>query len=104
MAVSHQWFVQWTAPPVLFADITSQYNGVNERWNNDKPKWSDPLVLPEQSDDSYNDDQNQGSWKESNKYKFKSNRLKNNGELWFFFNNKVHKCCCHVNVVFRCTF
>lgn len=79
MAVSHQWFVQWSAPPMLYADVTSQYNDVNERWNNDKPKWSDPLVVPEQSDDS-DDDQNQGSWIGSNKYKFQSNRLKNNGE------------------------
>lgn len=66
---------------MLYADITSQYNGVNERWKSDEPKWSDPLVVPEHSDDSYNEDQNQGSRIQSNKYKFKSDRFKNNGEL-----------------------
>ncbi|KAJ8728122.1 hypothetical protein PYW08_016507 [Mythimna loreyi] len=78
MAVSHQWFVQWSSPPMLYADITSQYNDVNERWKTAGPKWSDPLVVPEQSDDSYNDDRNGGSWTDVNKYKLKSDRSKNN--------------------------
>lgn len=29
MAVSHQWFIQWSAPSMIFADITSNYNNVN---------------------------------------------------------------------------
>lgn len=39
MAVSHQWFVQWSAPSMLFADITSQYNKVNEHFGNLETKW-----------------------------------------------------------------
>lgn len=81
MAVSHQWFVQWSTPPMLFADITSQYNDGNERWKSDKPKWSDTLVVSEQSDHSYYDDQKQGSWKDSDKYKFKLDRSKNKGKF-----------------------
>lgn len=30
MAVSHQWFIQWSAPSMIFADITSKYNN---NWN-----------------------------------------------------------------------
>ncbi|PZC86389.1 hypothetical protein B5X24_HaOG209108 [Helicoverpa armigera] len=77
MAVSHQWFVQWSAPPMLFADISSQYNNVNDRWRHNEPKWSEPLAVPE-SDDVHNEYQNQGSWIGNDNYKFKSDRSKNN--------------------------
>lgn len=33
MAVSHQLFIQWSAPSTLFADITNKYNNVNN-WSN----------------------------------------------------------------------
>lgn len=33
MAVSHQWFIQWSPPSMIYADITSQYKKVNERFN-----------------------------------------------------------------------
>lgn len=39
MALSHQWFVQWTSPSMVIADINNQYNSVNN-WNNDGSKWS----------------------------------------------------------------
>lgn len=29
MAVSHQWFIQWSEPPMLFADITNKHNSIN---------------------------------------------------------------------------
>lgn len=77
MAVSHQWFVQWSAPPMLFADITSQYNDVNDRWKSDEPTWSDPAVVPELSDDSYKDPD---SLIETN-HKYKTDRSKKKGKF-----------------------
>lgn len=81
MAVSHQWFMQWSAPPMVITDITSQYNDFNERWNNDKPKWSDPIEIPENSDDSHNDYPKHMDYIENNNYDFKADSLKNKGEL-----------------------
>ncbi|XP_014367556.2 protein yellow-like isoform X1 [Papilio machaon] len=34
MAVSHQWFLQWSSPSVVFADISRQYENVQSNWNN----------------------------------------------------------------------
>lgn len=79
MAVSHQWFVQWSAPPVLFADITSQYNDVNGRWKNDVPKWSDTLEVPEQIVHRHNDSTNRDNMIDDNSYGLKPE--KNNGEF-----------------------
>ncbi|XP_061713383.1 protein yellow-like [Cydia pomonella] len=64
MAVSHQWFIQWSPPSMILADITSQYNNVNERFNtfdHDRTKWevnsddsqTKPVYEPEQSDYGY---------------------------------------------------
>ncbi|CAH2037585.1 unnamed protein product, partial [Iphiclides podalirius] len=33
MAVSHQWFIQWSSPSIIFADITRQYQGVNNAFD-----------------------------------------------------------------------
>ncbi|XP_068632218.1 dopaminechrome tautomerase-like [Battus philenor] len=33
MAVSHQWFIQWSSPTVIFTDIARQYQKVNHGWN-----------------------------------------------------------------------
>lgn len=74
MAVSHQWFVQWSAPPAVISDITSQYNTVNDRWTNNKPEWSDPLELREQSDARRNYYPN----RESNSFEQVPYRLSNN--------------------------
>ncbi|CAK1596075.1 unnamed protein product [Parnassius mnemosyne] len=34
MAVSHQWFIEWTSPSIIFTDINRHYNDVNQGWNN----------------------------------------------------------------------
>lgn len=44
MAVSHQWFIQWSSPPTVFADINDQFNSVNN-WNNAKPDWAWEVTL-----------------------------------------------------------
>lgn len=33
MAVSHQWYIQWSEPSALFNDITNKHNNINN-WNN----------------------------------------------------------------------
>ncbi|XP_063824919.1 protein yellow-like [Ostrinia nubilalis] len=51
MALSHQWFIQWSSPPSLFADINSRYKSVNT-WNNGKPDWAWEVTL-QNSDNGY---------------------------------------------------
>ncbi|XP_041978085.1 uncharacterized protein LOC121732309 [Aricia agestis] len=33
MAVSHHWFVQWSSPPILLADISREYQHIDSKWN-----------------------------------------------------------------------
>ena len=33
MAVSHQWFLQWSAPTPYFSDISSEFKKVSPDWN-----------------------------------------------------------------------
>ncbi|XP_060802926.1 L-dopachrome tautomerase yellow-f-like [Amyelois transitella] len=39
MAVSQQWFVQWSSPPMMFTDINNRFNSVND-WSTEPPQWS----------------------------------------------------------------
>ncbi|CAB3224154.1 unnamed protein product [Arctia plantaginis] len=77
MAVSHQWFVQWSAPPLLLTDISSRYNNVNERWKTENPQWSGDWGIPEQSDDKVKYYSNRDNYIEHNKYGRVNNRFKN---------------------------
>lgn len=84
MAVSHQWFLQWSAPPMLIADISSRYNNVNERWKDVDPKWSEPLERPPQSDDTVNNYSNDERF-QNNKYQAISDGHKNSGKFLYYF-------------------
>lgn len=33
MAVSHQWFLQWTSPSVYLSNINTEFKKVNPNWN-----------------------------------------------------------------------
>lgn len=54
MAVSHQWFIQWSAPSMIFADIMSQYKSVNERLNSFEPAWNNISGVTVHDDTDYN--------------------------------------------------
>lgn len=45
MAVSQQWFVQWSTPSMIFADISRRYNNVNPNWNYEQ-KYRSPYENP----------------------------------------------------------
>lgn len=80
MAVSHQWFVQWSAPPVLLADISSRYNNVNERWKTENPQWSDDWEIPEQSGDKVNYYSHRDNYINHSKNGKVNDKLKNDGK------------------------
>lgn len=52
MAVSQQWFIQWSAPSMIFGDITSKYNNVNN-WNNFNRQISDSETVRNEDDYNY---------------------------------------------------
>lgn len=54
MAVSQQWFIQWSPPSTVFNDISSQYKSINENFNNFNPVWNNKLPLEEQYKSDYN--------------------------------------------------
>ncbi|XP_045771599.1 protein yellow-like [Maniola jurtina] len=57
MAVSHQWFIQWSPPSLLFADINREYNNINPNWNY-KQNYRSPYERPSTAvnEDYYYDD------------------------------------------------
>lgn len=52
MAVSHQWFLQWSAPAPYFTDISSEFTKLGPDWNipdvnyNNKYVQQKPYELP----------------------------------------------------------
>lgn len=83
MALSHQWFIQWSTPPELFADINSRYKSVN-LWSNAKPDWAWKVNLQD-SGQYYNFHKHDKPVDETS-YKFQNQRLpKSNGKRSFNF-------------------
>ncbi|KAL4712263.1 hypothetical protein ACJJTC_004025 [Scirpophaga incertulas] len=44
MSMSHQWFIQWSSTPSIFADINNRYQSINN-WHNTNPLWSWDVTL-----------------------------------------------------------
>ncbi|CAH2106434.1 unnamed protein product [Euphydryas editha] len=46
MAVSNQWFVQWSSPSVVFADVNKGFNNVNPNWKNYNDNYGNQFEVP----------------------------------------------------------
>ncbi|KAM3964371.1 LOW QUALITY PROTEIN: protein yellow-12 [Aphomia sociella] len=50
MALSHQWFVQWSPPHMVINDINNRYSGVND-WNKERDKWEWEVTVQKSNDE-----------------------------------------------------
>lgn len=81
MAVSHQWFIQWSAPSMIFADITSKYNTNN--WDNSDHSPSVPEAFGNEKDynNNYRTTENDREQLHFNNYEDATEKLRFNGKL-----------------------
>lgn len=88
MAVSHQWFIQWSAPSMIFADLTSKYNNVNN-WNHLDSKLSDPQAFRNGDDYNYQTSENDRQQLHLNNYKDATKKFSFNGKLQSNYSHNV---------------
>lgn len=87
MAVSHQWFIQWLPPSMVFADVNREYQDINNHWNEE---WSPKFQDVDKKFDYYNPYEQPDSVPSYEKPTYKDDlrkpNLNYNGEFKFVFN------------------
>lgn len=93
MAVSQQWFVQWSSPSVVFADVNKGFKNVNTHWNNYNDNYGHQFEVPSSRSirEYYRPPAYPSRYGKTNDLIFVDKR-RNNGklELYFIFENRSY--------------